>query len=622
MTEPLPKPAKHFYSFGTFRLYVVERELFRGGAPVALPPKTFDALLALVGRQGHVMEKDELMKALWPDTFVEEDNLVQQISHLRKVLGERPGGGPYVETVARRGYRFAAPVGESWEESEATGRRRVFVLSWTVAALLLAAIGAATLLTLNVAGLRDRLLPEPTAPRIASIAVLPLQNLSRDPEQEYFADGMTDALIMGLGKIGALRVISRQSIMRYKGSKRPLPEIAGELNVDAVVEGTVQRSGDRVRITAQLLHGRTDRHLWAESYERDFRDVLKLQSEVAQAITHEIKIAVTPEEQMRLGSERQVDPEAYRLYLQGRYQFSKRTVPAFEKSIQLFRQALEKDPDNALAYAGLAESYGILPFYIGATPKVVFPQARAAAQKALEIDGSLAEAHAALGFVLLWHDWDWPAAERELKHAIKLKPSYAIGHHWYAEYLSAMGRHEGAISEIRRAQELDPVSALMQTIGAEILYYARRYDDAIEQARKGLFLDPNYGLAYVWLARAHEQKGMYEKAVKEYEEAERLTGRDSSASRACVFAMAGKRSKALSLVDQTLRRQRRGEIRSLQVARAYVGVGEKDRALDWLEKTYAECDPNMVFLKVSPMWDPLRDTPRFRDLLRRMSFPP
>ena len=304
-----------------------------------------------------------------------------------------------------------------------------------------------------------------STPKIESIAVLPLENLSGDKEQEYFADGMTEALITDLGKIGALRVISRTSVMQYKGTKKPLPQIARELNVDAIVEGTVQRSDNRVRITANLLHAPTDRHLWAETYERDLRDVLALQDEVARAIASEIQIKVTPNEQVRLASARPLNPEAYRLYLQGRYYFSKRTLPAFDKSVQLFQQVLEKEPSSALAYAGLAESYGITPFYGGALPKVAFPKAKAAALKALELDGSLAEAHASLAFVLLYWDWDWLAAERELKRAIELNPSYVTAHHWYAEYLGAMGRHDQAIAEIKRAQELDPLSPLMLTVG-------------------------------------------------------------------------------------------------------------------------------------------------------------
>ena len=331
---------------------------------------------------------------------------------------------------------------------------------------------------------------------------------------------------------------------------------------------------------------------------------------------------MTPQEQTRLATARQVDPEAYRLYLQGRYQFSKRTLPAFDKSIQLFQQVLEKDPDYALAYAGLAESYGILPTYGGALPKVAFPKAKAAALRALEIDRSLAEAHAALGFVLLYYDWDWSAAESEFKRAIELKPSYAVGHQWYAEYLAAMGRHEEAIAEIRRAQELDPVSPLMDAMGGWLFYRARRYDQAIEQCHKAIELDPDFALAHDALSYVYVEKGIYEEAVTEGQKAARLYGKGPGLELAFIYAVAGRRSEALKILGRIGEQTNRGEIRPWRMAPIYIGLGEKQRALDWLEKGYEERDPDMVFMKVDPPLDPLSSDPRFQDLLRRMNFPP
>jgi TolB-like protein/Tfp pilus assembly protein PilF len=462
-----------------------------------------------------------------------------------------------------------------------------------------------------------------SALRIESLAVLPLENLMGDPAQEYFVDGMTEALIADLGQIEALRVISRTSVMQYKGVKKPLPKIARELNVDAVIEGSVLRSGDRVRITAQLIQATTDRHLWAQSYQRDLHDILALQSDVAGAIANEIKIKLTPQEQARLARGRSVNPEAYRLYLQGRYYFSRRTLPAFDKSIQLFQQVLEKDPDTALAYAGLAESYGILPFYGGASAKEAFPKAKAAALKALELDDSLAEAHAALGFVLFYWDWNWSAAESELKRAIELNPGYVVGHHWYAEYLGAMGRHEQAIAQVRRAQELDPLSPLMLVIGGQVCRYARRYDEGMEQCRKAIELDSNYALAHVGLGRAYLGKEMYEEATAEFEKAARLDGSEHSLLwLAFASAATGRRGEALKILDRAREQSKRGEISPLRLAYFYIGLGENQRALDWLEKAYEERDPYMSFLKVEPPLDPLRSDPRFQDLLRRMNFPP
>ena len=454
--------------------------------------------------------------------------------------------------------------------------------------------------------------------------MLPLENLSHDPEQEYFADGMTEELITNLGKIGALRVISRTSVMRYKGTRKPLPEIANELNVDALVEGTVLRSDDRVRVTVNLLHARTDRHLWAETYERDFRDVISLQDDVARAIAEEIKIKVTSQEEARLSRSPAVSPEAYRLYLQARYHSNKRTLPGFEKSIQLFQQALAQDPNYASAYAGLAEAYGLIPFYEGASSKESFPKAKAAALKAVDLDGSLAEAHAALGFVLFYGDWDWAAAEKELKRAIELNPSYATSHHWYAEYLSAMGRHDQAIAEIKRAEELDPLSPLLFSIGEEVCTNARRYDEVIEEAKKALELDSNYGLAHENLAGGLLGKGMYKEASEEYFKTNQSWGTSNSQELALGYAFQGKRAKALEILSQLRKSPGQPGLNSIFEARLCLGAAlcNKQEVLDWLEKAYAEREVYAPFWNIHPAFDPLRSEPRFQNILRRMNFPP
>ena len=463
----------------------------------------------------------------------------------------------------------------------------------------------------------------PTREVLDSIAVLPLENLSGDPAQEYFSDGMTDALITELQKIKSLRVISRTSVRQYKGTIKTLPEIARELNVKAVVEGSVLRDSDNVRINVQLLQASPEKHLWANAFDRKMKNVLGLQSEVAQSIAQEIRVTVTPQEQTRLASARTINTEAYQLYLQGRYHFAQRTLAAFNKSIQLFQQALDKDPDDALAYAGLAESYGILPFYGGALPKDAFPKAKAAALKALELDNSLAEAHAAVGFVLFYWDWDWPAAEKELLQAIDLKQSYVVAHHWYAEYLSAMGRHEQAVAEIKIAQELDPVSPLMLAIGGEVCNYAGRYDEAIEQCLKAIEIDSNFALAHSNLSSAYSKKGKYKEAISESEKSVRLFGGTSDALLwlASTYAAAGVRAKALEFLDQATQQSKRQPVESSSVADVYACLGEKNRALDWLETAYGQRDSYMVFLNVDHDLNALHSERRFQDLVRRMNLP-
>jgi len=626
--------------FCQFELDFTSGELHKDGEKVALPPKAFEILRALAERPGDVVTREELRAQLWPaDTFVEfDDNLNHAVNKLRQVLGDSVENPQFIETLPRYGYRFIAPVqrdylplpsgSEGKQQEHAAVRKMALRKPWVVA---ISATGLVVVLALllgfDVVGLRDRMLRglgvtrEPPL-RIQSIAVLPLENLSHDPEQEYFADGMTEELITTLGKISALHVISRTSVMRYKGTKKTLPEIARELNVDALVEGTVLRSDDRVRITANLLNARTDHHLWAESYERDLRDVMSLQDDVARAIAEAITVRLTPQERERLAGAPAVNPEAYRLYLEGRYQASKRTLIGLQKSILLFQQAIAKDPGFALAYAGLSESYGLLPFYGDAPSKEAFPKAKAAAVKAVGLDSSLAEAHAAMGFVLFYGDWNWLAAERELTSAIKLRPSFATSHHWYAEYLSAMGRPEEAVAEIKRAQELDPLSPLLFAIGGEIYFLARRYDEAIEQCQKALDLDPNYELALENIGGGLIEKRMYKEAAAKFAVADRVSGMSESPRQALAYAITGKRSEALTILRRLQEPSHRSELSSVMAAPLYLALGMKKELLDWLERAYEEHEAYAPFWNVNPDFDPLRSDPRFQHILRRMNFPP
>jgi serine/threonine-protein kinase len=499
-----------------------------------------------------------------------------------------------------------------------------------IAALALSAI--ALLVGLNVAGLRDRMGAIVGArhgvplPRIESLAVLPLENLSHDPEQEYFADGMTEALIAELGQIASLRVISRTSVMRFKGARPQggLQEIARQLDVDAVIEGSVLRAGDRVRITAQLIGVVPERHLWARNYERDLRDVLALQAEVAQAIASEIKIKLTPQEQARLARARPVSPEAHEAYLKGRYYWNLRTEQGLKKSLDYFQQAIEKDPGYALAYVGLADSYDVLTTWGLMAPREAYPRVKAAALKALGMDENLAEAHASLGDAREEYDWDWVGAEKEYNRAIELNPGYARAHQGYAEHLSEMGRHNEAIAEIKRAQELDPLSLIINAIVGDIFFHARRYDEAIAQCQRTLELNAGFHPAHLYLGWAYEQKKLYDEAISEYRKAIALEPGSPTVATdlAGGYAAAGRRTEALKIISNLQELSKQRYVPSYGIAQVYTALGDFGQAFAWLEKAYEEHPYELLYLKVDPRNDPLRSDPRFQDLLRRMNFPP
>ena len=499
----------------------------------------------------------------------------------------------------------------------ATRRQLLATAAVAVVALLVVTLG------LNLGGLRDRLLGTAAPARIESIAVLPLENLSGDPEQDYFADGMTEALITDLGKISALRVISRRSVMRYRGSDKSLPEIARELNVDAVLDGSTLRSGDQVRITAQLIHVATDSQLWAERYERDLRDILTLQGEIATAIAREIEVKLTPQEQTRLARARPVNPEAYEAYLKGRFFSMKPTLQEQQKGLQYLQQAIEIDPNYALAYAGLADSYSYLVNRRFLPPREAYPKARTAATKALEIDDSLAEAHDSLAWIS-GYDWDWPMAEREYKRAIELNPNYVRARIRYGIFLGWMGRHEEAIREMESARKLDPLSVGINISLGHRYIGARQWDQAIDQCGKTLELENNPH-AHHCLAWAYEGKKMYEQAIGEFKEALSLVGGSDphfEADIAAVYALMGRREEALNILEQLKPlRSKQGYAAPYGIAYVYAALGQRDEAFEWLEKAYVERHSNLPDIKTHMVWDPLRSDPRIQDLLRRMNFP-
>jgi TolB-like protein/Tfp pilus assembly protein PilF len=458
---------------------------------------------------------------------------------------------------------------------------------------------------------------------IRSLAVLPLQNIGAG---DYFADGMTEALIADLGRTGVLDVISRTSVMRFKGSQQPLPEIAKALNVDAVVEGSVLRDGRRVRITAQLIEARTDKHLWANSYERDVRDVLALQADVARAIAQEVRSTLSRQQEARSAETgtRAVAPDALEAYLQGRFYWNRRGGDSLLRSIEYFEQALKIDPGYAAAYAGMADAYTLLGSVSGSMgPQAAMANAKKAAEAALKLDDTLGEAHTSLAMLHFWYDWDWAPAEKEFKLAIARNRSYPTAHHWYAIYLSAMGRHEEAMKEIDQALRLDPVSAIIRASRGWIQYHRRQYDESIVESRKALDLDADFVRARTYLGMNYLKKGMAQDAIREFTEADRLAGGIpiTQVQRAEAYALAGRTSESHAILADLIRPKAPRYVSPSDIASLYIWLGDNDRAMDWLTKAFDERSFNMVYLKVHPIYDPLRQDPRFIALLRRMQFP-
>jgi TolB-like protein/Flp pilus assembly protein TadD len=452
---------------------------------------------------------------------------------------------------------------------------------------------------------------------------LPFESLSNDANQDYFADGMTDQLISDLGHISALRVISRTSVMGYKHVRKPLPQIARELNVDAVVEGTVLRSGDRVRITAQLINASADKHLWSQSYEGELRETLEVQNKVAKAIADQVRISLNPQEQAALATSRVVNPEAYVSYLKGRYFWNKRTADSLKTALAYFNQAIEEDPSYAQAYSGLADTYALLGDwqYAVMTPKEALPKAKAAATKALELDSSLGEAHNSLAFCLDGFDWDFESAGKEFQRAIELNPGYATAHHWYAWHLALLHRYDEAIAEMKKAQNLDPLSLVINADLAELLSLAHSYEESIRQSQKTIEMDPAFGLAHNHLGQAYLQTQRYDEAIAELTKAVNLSGRSPTcmANLARAYAITGKRNEALKLLAELKQRSGGSYSHGTELAVIYASLGQTDQAMTWLEKGFAERFNPGVLLR--PGFDSLRSDPRFKDLVRHVGLP-
>ncbi len=496
-------------------------------------------------------------------------------------------------------------------------RRRSLALVIGSAVLVLGILFAA-----NVGGFRERLRPGGPAAGMQSLAVLPLLNLSRDPEQDYFADGMTEELITNLAQIGSLRVISRTSAMSYKGTKKPLSQIAKELKVDGVLEGSVGRSGDRVRITAQLIDAKTDRHLWAKSYERDLRDVLALQSDVAQAVAREVRAAVTPQERARLAAVRPVDPEVHELYLKGRQHLSMAIEEGLRSAIALFERGLAKDPNDARCWAGLADAWSNLSdFYL--PPMEAMPKARDAAEKALRLDDSLAEAHTSLGFVYTIYDWKWAAAEKEFRKALELNPNYAPGHGWYSWLLAAVGRPSEGLRESRLAMELDPLSPMILTNAGWTSMISRQPDEGVVPLRRAIELEPGLGMAHATLAIVYAQQGLRAEALAAARTAQQV---DHSplvmAMAGGAIAKAGDLAEARQVLDRVTEIAKTHSVCPYEIGVIHAHLGQTDDAFRLIEKAFQVRSQCLPFLKVDPQFDPIRGDPRYEEMVRRLAFPP
>jgi TolB-like protein/DNA-binding winged helix-turn-helix (wHTH) protein/Flp pilus assembly protein TadD len=630
--------------FGIFEVSLQSGEVRKAGLRIRVQQQPMKLLELLLEHPGEVVTREELRSRVWPnESFGDFDQTLNiAIGKLRSALGDSAGNPRFIETLPKRGYRFIAdvsvlnadarpkrsgsvsgdlPAAEPGHTLQGAGlavapKRRLGLAGRVIVVLSL----VLSLSILSVWLFRSR----GRAPAgVRSLAVLPLENLSGDASQSYFADGMTDELITDLAQISALRVISRTSVMVYKGARKPLPQIARELNVDAVVEGTVLRSGDQVRITAQLIEASTDKHLWSQSYEGELRDTLALQNRVASAIADEIRISLTPQEQAALKNAKVVNPEAYESYLKGRYFWNKRTADGLKVALAYFKQATEEDPKYAKAYSSLADTYALLGDwqYAVMTPKEAFPKAKAAATHALELDNTLGEAHNSLAFVLDGFDWDLDAGGKEFRRAIELNPGYATAHHWYAWHLTLLGRFDEAIAEMRTAENLDPLSLIINADLAELLGLAHSYDESIRQSRKTIEMDPNFPLAHNQLAQAYLQKHMYEEAVAELQKAIKLSGDSPTciANLARAYVASGKRSEAVKLLGDLKKRSTPGYSNAAEIAMIYASLGDPDQAMTWLEKGFEERFNPGVLLR--PGFDPLRSDPRFQNLVHRVGLP-
>ena len=612
------------YDFGRFRLNVAERILLREGDVVPLTPKVFDILLTLVENSGQVVSKDDLMKRVWPNTFVEEGNLTQNISLLRKALGETPGGLQFIETVPRRGYRFVAEINQAPAGSNGTSVPAPVVTADAPVAATTAVPGsrrtpmfalAAGLVVVAIIGVMYFTSKAGSATPIESIAVLPFIDETGGSESEYINDKIAESLINSLSKLPQLRVVPRSVVARYKGRELDPRKIAEELNVRAVVTGRMRRHGDVISIQADLIDLQNVAQLWGQHYDHKLSDVLLAQDNISRDIFENLRLKLNVEEKKQL--------EAYRLYLKGRNSWNKRTGDELLQAIEFFNQAIAIDPNYGAAYAGLADCYNMLVVYGRLQPKEGFPKAKEAAAKALEIDENSAEAHSSMAFIKFRWDWDRTATERSFQTAIKLKPAYAPAHQWYSSYLVAVERFDEAIAEAKRTEELEPLSFVASSHLGWIYYLSGDNDKAIEQCRKILELDPSSFPARRYLGLAYEAKGMYTEAISEFQTGVKLSGSPLMLGLlGHAYAVAGKKTEAQQVLNDLQQLQEQRYVSPYTVAAIYAGLGDQARAFEWLEKAVEGRDIWLMNLKVDPVFAKLRSQRQFTDILARIRLRP
>lgn len=587
----MPTSTRQVYEFGAFRLDPAERILLRQGEQIALTPKVFDTLVLLVEKSGRLITKGEFMKQVWAETFVEEATLAQSVSQLRKALGD-PG---MIETVPKKGYRFLGSVRPLGSGSASA----------------------------NGGAINSQSLPLATAdPEQPAIVVLPFANLSGDPDSEFFADGITEEIINALAQIKNLRVVARTSAFSFKGKQVDVRTLGAALSVGSVLEGSVRRSGDCVRIVAQLINVADGFHIWSERYDRKLQNVFGVQDEIARTIAERLEVSLEPELQQKLASAGTRDLSAYQLYLRGRFHWNKRSLDGLPKAVECFQQAIAIDPNYAVAYAGLADAYNMLSFRNILPPNDVMPKAKAAAAKALKLDPNRAEPHVSLGYATFTYDRDWPAAGRHFEQALALNRAYVLNHSHYALYLTSRGRFHEALAIGKRALELDPAAPAVSNILGVLLYSARFFDQAIQQCQQTLEMDPNYHFAYVMLAQVYSVAGLYRDTMLTLEKA--LAIRRSPWELALLgytHARLGDRTAALEIVAE-LERTKSAFVSTLCFALIFAGLNELDEAFAWLEKARAERPNRLAYIKVEPLWDPLRTDPRFTEFLRPFNIPP